>query len=1451
MGIAVLGPMTLDGGGGPLGRRDRVVLSALAVHPGDVVSADRLADVLWGDDPPASAEKVIQGCVVRLRKALGPRAIETSPAGYRLAVPLAEIDTQRFERAVEHARDLLASGEPERASAVLSEALVLWRGDPLSELGGWDIARIEASRLGELRLEADELYVEATLRSGHHDRVMAKAQAMVREAPLRERRWALLALAQYQAGNQADALRSLRRVRALLGNELGIDPGPEIEQLEQAILRQDPSLVVATALPDPEPLCPYPGLMAYDVADAGAFFGRDKDVAACLRRLRDTNVLAVVGPSGSGKSSLVRAGVAAALARDGSRVEIITPGAHPMSALATVPSAPRITLAVDQCEEVFSLCHDLSERTKFLSALAVRAQNGQVVVSLRADRLVDVAAQPEFARMVEQGMFLISAMGADDLREAVEGPARQSGLVVEPGLVDLLVNEVEHQPGALPMLSHALSETWQRREGRTLTVAGYRDSGGIRGAVAKSAEDIYTGVGPGDQLVLRDMLLRLLSPGDDGDPVRTRLPRHLVVTDPTHGDLMDMLIASRLVTSDDGVLELAHDALPRAWPRLHGWLEEDIDGQRIQHHLTVAADAWDALGQPDAELYRGVRLAAALDWRARSDHPWSAVEKSFLERAERVADAERVAAAEHARRQSQVNRRLRGLLALASVLVIATLIAGLVAVRQADRADLARRAAEDSRDRAGAAALTANSRRLGARALTTSDISLSMLLAVQGVRVEDSPESRANLLAALAKRPQLIRTGFADGPLVTSQARPELIRPGVGDGPPITSLAVKRLPDSYVTSGPAGTRWLIATSVGANKVVLFDQVMDRFKSIPVGSRNDGDRDVSVAYGPDGSIMAAGMNTADRAPVRLFDTAVITPLAYRPRSLPDGPAAVVDLDFSGNGRYVAATFESTAARGSKVGRSFALVWESRGRGAPRRVDLPAGRHGLAVSPDGGTIYTSWPLTAYDVSTGRQLWRSTLKGLGHLDINGAGTLLAMPEWDDLRNNNIVLVDTGTGALRERLLGHREQAGAVRFSPKGALLASAADDDTVLVWDVKRGTVRHRLDAGDVNAVAFSPDGSKLATGGEDAALRIWDLSGELRYIARIGTGQGIPLEGRIRPSANGLSIAYSSFPSNGGTYRLRFYDVVTGDLGGIIDTGDRDSAGAGSWRADRLRYVTAGLGMVRIWDPDTGRVVVERRVGTSLVTSVVFSSDDRRLLLTERSGLVRMVDADTLLPLGEPVDVGADACCVARGKAAGTAVVFSRPSRGRENQGSSPQTQWNLVDLHDGRVLRSRVIGIDVRSAVASPDRSRVAATGSSGEMALLDAQTGKPVRPPGAGHDTDTDWVTFSSDGTQVVTAAVDGTVSLWDGRTGSLLGTAAVPAQTPLVGAFRYGDRDLMLASAAGGIYNWNTSEFEAIAAACSLAGRTLTRAEWGEFVGGPYRPDCPRDRSETFGLGR
>ena len=222
---------------------------------------------------------------------------------------------------------------------------------------------------------------------------------------------------------------------------------------------------------------------------------------------------------------------------------MITPGARPMDALTALPSSgPAPVLVVDQCEEVVTLCDDPAERAAFFAALAAHAERGPLVIALRADRLGELSAYPGFARLVERGLYLLSAMGEDDLRAAIEGPARQVGLLLEPGLVDLLVREVEGEPGALPLLSHALRETWQRREGRTLTVAGYQRTGGIRGRSPSQPRRSTTGSPEEQRPLLRDLLLRLVTPAAEGEPVRSRVPRRTVATDAEHERLVELLV---------------------------------------------------------------------------------------------------------------------------------------------------------------------------------------------------------------------------------------------------------------------------------------------------------------------------------------------------------------------------------------------------------------------------------------------------------------------------------------------------------------------------------------------------------------------------------------------------------------------------------------------------------------------------------------------------------------------------------------------------------------------------------------------------------------------------------------------------------------------------------------------------------------------------------------------
>ena len=239
------------------------MLTALALHEGEVVSGEQLADALWGDAVPASWNKVVQGCIVRLRKALGPGSIDTDPHGYRLVLAPDDIDARQFERSLGRARELLALGEHERAMFAADEALSLWRGRPMLDSVEWEPARIEVGRLEELHHEAEEIRLDAALRAGRHAEVLATARTLVEAAPTRERRWELLALAQYRSGSQGDALRTLNTARRVLAVELGVDPGPDLLALERAVLDHAPQLTGPGAPLDVSTWCPWPGLLAY------------------------------------------------------------------------------------------------------------------------------------------------------------------------------------------------------------------------------------------------------------------------------------------------------------------------------------------------------------------------------------------------------------------------------------------------------------------------------------------------------------------------------------------------------------------------------------------------------------------------------------------------------------------------------------------------------------------------------------------------------------------------------------------------------------------------------------------------------------------------------------------------------------------------------------------------------------------------------------------------------------------------------------------------------------------------------------------------------------------------------------------------------------------------------------------------------------------------------------
>jgi WD40 repeat protein/DNA-binding SARP family transcriptional activator len=1521
MDFRILGPLEVISDRGVVrlgGQKLRALLTVLLLNANEPVSGERLALALWGEEAPSGAIRTVHVYVSRLRTALGDAAIvTTTPAGYCLRVGPDELDAKRFERLVEDGHRALDDGRPEQAAALLRHALALWRGPPLADLAFERFAVAEIARLEEQRLTALETRIEADLAAGHHAEVVGELQQLVAAHPRRERVACQLMLALYRCGRQADALEVYRAVRSELVAEIGVEPGPQLRHLQEAILRQDVALeaqavaelppeldasmtpplvgrhkeltrlrlcweraragvgglvtlagvsgsgklrlaaelatavhdggdvvlyasgsapteeilttlrrmrqttrptllvvhaahhassaaltelqvlsedlenrpvlvvaccedvealadlrsddvlmlkaldaaavgtiarqyvrgIVAEDVPvewlleasggiprvihqvasqwarreatwrvgavaeraaagherlrllqaqltdgvedlqevherivpprwDAPIVCPFKGLASFDVDDAPYFFGREKLVAELVARLVGSQLLGIVGPSGSGKSSVMRAGLLPALASavlpgsDRWKQVIMRPGEHPLNeltdAMAAIEGGERAVIAVDQFEETFTMCEDEAERTMFVAELGrvLSEADGRlvVVIALRADFYGRCAAYPPLRGELASNHVLVGAMQRDELRRAIELPAQRVGLRADPELTYALVADVRDEPGALPLLSTALLELWQHRDGRRLRYTVYEQTGGVRGAVARLAEEAFGELDDEQQVLARAVLMRLAGEGPVGGVERRRVTLAELETDRHEGvaRVVKLLTDRRLLTSSSGAIELAHEALLREWPRLRNWIDADREGLRIHRNLSAAAREWEQLGRDDGALYRGTRLTETSEWNDAQQPRLNEIESAFLAASEARLTHDRAA---HRRRIRLIGATVTTL-AAAAVAVVLTVV---FAHRERD--------------------ITA-SRDLATKSSTliASDPALGLAVALEALKRHKTEQAQNAVRQATYANRETRIWHAASGIVFSTEVSPDGRRLATSgeDGDVhiwrldrerrVFTIKASAAPVLHASFSPDGER---VASVSVNGEVTVIDVRHRRRSVVLRLSGD-DYARSVQFSPDARSLLVGTVSGVVGLVQISD----------------GPAALREV-----GRHterIRARFDSSGTRIVSAGEDdVARIWTLAG-GSPIELQHPDDVLDATFAPDGRQVATA----------------------------GA-------------DGNVRIWNASSSHLVRRIHVDDNKLLSVRFSPDGREVITAGEDGVVRVTDVRRGQLLSELKghAGAAYDAVFVRGVSGVMSGGEDGTLRAWE---PLRV-------QTVPIDAHghapdtisLSPDAKHAVTGYSN-----GDVRLQ--DLATGTSTKL----------PGHHTPINVRYSTNGAwiisasedGEVQLWDVKRRR---SRRIPSPPGAKYAVAVDKNA-----RRVAIATLDAETVMQAPD----GRDRMRL-RGHGSDVRSLAFSPDGKHLVSASEDKTAriWATADAAQETILHHDKT---VVYATYSWDNNFVATADTDGTTRIWPVAGGRPVAL--YGHEGQVNSVEFDRSGKRLVTAGQDRTTRIWD-----------------------------------------------------------------------------------------
>ncbi len=1147
---------------------------------------------------------------------------------------------------------------------------------------------------------------------------------------------------------------------------------------------------------------PYKGLQVFDDGDAVRFHGRDGAINDVMGALETTPFVAVVGSSGSGKSSVIRAGCLPRLAAAGHTVVVISPGDDPLRSLTagwaqatgqddgdilSIPDDGRsFVLVVDQLEECFTLAADEASRDRFLDLITTPTAGLRVLASLRGDFYGRASEHAGLAEALRTGTVLMAPPTSAELRAVIEAPAAAAHLQLEPGLSDLILTDVTDRPGSLPLLSHALRETWRLRHENTLSIKGYRQAGGATGAIARTADTVYNQLTSTEQDIAKRLFLRLTALGEGAEDSRRRVPVDVLAASSEDTiRVLHVLTAARLVTADTDaegrdVDELAHEALLREWPRLREWLDEDRDELRTLAHLETAARDWDTAGQPDTDLYTGTRLEAAETIKADKLNDR---EKRYLSASIAMREA-------HRRQARRSRRRLQTFAVVLVVLLVVASLAGVIAIGKGN--DARKKTVQAQRQ-----SLLAETRGLSAQAsaLLHSQPDVALLLAVEAQRLHPSTDTLSGLLNVLSATSHVAR-----------------IARGFGDH--VEDLALS----------PDGRTAAVAYTDGSLQLWDFARQTAISRRLSSESRSN---QLRLHWFNDRSVVAAWNDGL----LETFDGATGQRLATKKLPVLPGAHGVV---FSTDGKLLAV---ADARENLQILRwpSLQLVSsaaEHAGIGISDLAFNPRGTQ-LAIGSPSGVLHILDPRTGRDVVPEIATPTASYDGL---DYSPDGRTLAAGSASGI----VTLFDSATGRPRGALGGHTGHINRVQYSSNGEYLASTASDETVVVSRTRDGSevgvpfIGHTT--GAPGTVLFTGNSQQVVSAAPHEVIT-WDLAG------------------RTALPRSSLSATWTTRLSVDPSRNLLF---AAGDKGRIQVWNSKTLEYLGA--SERLNSVVQDMAV----DPVHGRLAATISGGTYFSSipggGIDILSDTASPTVMRHLPLAGTAQGVSFSPSGDLLAVSTDegALCVFDLRKADPPIVLqvSVDPLGGDTVGwtsdgtrilSAGISVFAVVDFKTGKVVlrENQRLGTFEGTLRPSSRDHTIAVSTYQGAVELFNPDGSPSSRRPLLAASSLWDSV-ISPDGLLVAGGGVDGTVTLWSLPAGQRVASALPLTEGYTAVAFL--DKDRLVAAGANDTLDVIELSPSTLAKqACAIVGRNLTRQEFDSYLGfEPYHRTCPQWPSGT-----